>query len=175
MSNPKPTSAPSAEFTKQVKETGRYLATITLTDGRKIELVLEGAEMPYTSANFIQLAQSGYYDGVIFHRVEPGFVIQGGDPKGNGTGGPGYMIKLEISKTLKHTKGALSMARTQVPDSAGSQFFITLAPTPFLDGQYAVFGWVKSGMDVVESVKIGDKMSSVTVEPYAGTEPNPLV
>jgi len=165
--------APTPEQTAAVKKQGRYLATIMMKDGKKIEVVLEGGLMPYTVANFINLANSGFYNGLTFHRVEPGFVIQGGDPDGNGSGGPGYEIKLEISDRLIHTKGAISMARTSVPDSAGSQFFITLADAPFLDGSYAVFGWVKSGMNVVEKVKVGDVMQIVTVKPYAGKEPIP--
>ncbi len=167
-------AAPTGEAIAAVQAQGRYLATITLTDGRAIEVVLEGASMPLTVANFLQLANANFYDGLTFHRVEPRFVIQGGCPVGNGTGSPGYRIKLEIAKTLRHKKGAISMARSQMPDSAGSQFFITLADTPFLDGQYAVFGWVKSGQDVVDAVKIGDRMQSVTVAPYAGTESCPL-
>jgi peptidyl-prolyl cis-trans isomerase B (cyclophilin B) len=169
-----PTTAPTETQIQTVKETGRYLVTITMAKGGTIEIVLEGAEMPLTSANFIQLAGAGFYDGLTFHRVEPGFVIQGGDPRGNGMGGPGYMIKLEISPEFKHKKGAISMARSQARDSAGSQFFITLADTPFLDNGYAVFGWVKSGMNLVEGVRVGDTMTTVTVAPYAGTEACPL-
>ena len=140
----------------------------------KFEIVLEGAAMPYTTANLVHLIRAGFYNGLRFHRVVPDFVIQGGDPAGDGTGGPGYAIKLEIGQGLKHKKGAISMARAQHPDSAGSQFFVTLAATPNLDGAYAVFGWVKSGMDVVENVRAGDRMKTVTVEPYAGQEANPL-
>jgi peptidyl-prolyl cis-trans isomerase B (cyclophilin B) len=167
--------APTKAQSDAVKEQGRYLATITLASGKVIEVVLEGAEMPYTVANFKQLADAKFYDGLNFHRVEPNFVIQGGDPNGDGSGGPGYMINLEINPFLKHKKGAISMARTNKPNTAGCQFFITLADTPFLDAGYAVFGWVKSGMEHVQQVKVGDKMASVTVEPYAGTEPCPLI
>jgi peptidyl-prolyl cis-trans isomerase B (cyclophilin B) len=173
----KPTSAPSRKDVEAVQTTGRYLATITMDTGKSIELVLEGSEMPYTVANFLQLAKAGFYNGLTYHRVEKDpqpFVIQGGDPNGDGSGSPGYMLNLEISPFLRHKKGALSMARTNRPDTAGCQFFITLADTPFLDGQYAVFGWVKSGQEVVDSVKAGDKMKSVTVEPYKGKEPCPL-
>lgn len=168
-------SAPTAAEVEKIREQGRFLVTITMEDGRQIEVVLEGAEMPLTTANFVQLVKAGFYNGLTFHRVVPDFVIQGGDPSGNGTGGPGYSIKLEINKALKHKKGAISMARSQHPDSAGSQFFLTLAVTPHLDNGYAVFGWVKSGIDVVDSVKVGDRMKSVTVEPYAGQEPDPLI
>ena len=117
---------------------------------------------PKTVENFVTLAKKGYYDGVTFHRVEPNFVVQGGDPKGNGTGGPGYTIKDEFNKQ-KHVRGVLAMARTQAPNSAGSQFYITLAPAHFLDGQYTVFGRVTSGMEVVDKIKVGDKMKSVKI------------
>jgi len=167
-------TAPTQQEVDAVKAQGRYLATITMANGKKIEIVLEGADAPLTTANFVKLAQSGFYNGLTFHRVVESFVIQGGDPNGNGMGGPGYQIKLEVVPGMKHYKGAISMARSAAPDSAGSQFFITLGYAMHLDGQYAVFGWTKSGIDVVDSVKVGDKMESVTVEPYAGTEPNPL-
>jgi len=121
-------------------------------------------EAPNTAANFIQLAEKGFYDGLKFHRVVPGFVIQGGDPKGNGTGGSGKTIKLEVSPGLRHTEGALAMARSQNPDSASSQFYITLAPQPSLDMQYAVFGQVTDGMEVVKAVRQGDTMTSVKIE-----------
>lgn len=165
---------PTAEEVETIRRQGRWLMTIAMENGGMIEVVLEGAAMPYTTANLVQLIRAGYYNGLTFHRVVPDFVIQGGDPSGNGSGGPGYGIKLEIGKGLKHIKGAISMARAQHPDSAGSQFFLTLGVTPHLDGQYAVFGWVKSGMAVVEQVRVGDRMKTVSVEPYAGQEANPL-
>ncbi|HEY3376123.1 MAG TPA: peptidylprolyl isomerase, partial [Armatimonadota bacterium] len=171
---PARTAPTLADFAATQKQ-GRYLAVITMKSGKTIELVLEGSYMPYTVANFVNLAQAKFYDGVTFHRVEPGFVIQGGDPKGNGSGDPGYSINLEISPLIRHMEGAISMARATDLNSAGCQFFITLGPTPFLDGTYAVFGWVKSGMNVVNSVKVGDVMQSVTVAPYAGTEICPLL
>ena len=127
----------------------------------KAELYTEKA--PITTKNFIELANSGFYDGLTFHRVEPGFVVQGGDPKGDGTGGSEKSIPLEISQELKHAKGALGMARSQDPNSASSQFYITLAPTPFLDGNYAVFGKVIEGMEVAEQINIGDKMNKVYI------------
>ena len=108
------------------------------------------------------LAKKGFYDGLVFHRVEPGFVVQGGDPKGDGTGGPGYKVKAEFNKQ-KHVRGVVAMARSNDPDSAGSQFYITLAPANFLDGKYTVFGKVTSGMDVVDKIKVGDKMKSVKI------------
>ena len=112
---------------------------------------------PITVENFIKLAESGYYDGLIFHRVIPGFMIQGGCPEGTGMGGPGYHIKGEFSangfeNNLKHDRGVISMARSMNPDSAGSQFFIMVEKAPHLDGQYAAFGKVVSGMDVADEI-----------------------
>ncbi len=116
----------------------------------KVELFEDRA--PKTTKNFIDLAEKGFYDGVIFHRVIKGFMIQGGDPKGTGTGGPGYTIADEFHPELKHdSAGILSMANAG-PNSGGSQFFITLAPTAWLDGKHAVFGKVVEGMDVVEKI-----------------------
>ena len=121
------------------------IMTITMADGGKIVCELYPEKAPQSVRNMIALANKGFYDGLIFHRVIPGFMIQGGDPDGNGTGGPGYEIKGEFSANgfkndLKHTLGVLSMARTMIPDSAGSQFFIMVADAPHLDGQYAAFG-----------------------------------
>ncbi len=118
---------------------------------------------PNTVANFKVLAGNGYYDGLIFHRVIPGFMAQGGDPTGDGTGGPGYSIKAEFNET-KHLRGTVAMARTPDPDSAGSQFYICFAPQPSLDRQYTVFGQVESGMEVVDQIKNGTVMNRVTVE-----------
>ena len=124
----------------------------TTLGGIKIELFSK--EAPDTVANFIKLSEKGYYDGVIFHRVIPGFMIQGGDPTGTGRGGPGYTILDEFHPKLRHTKaGILSMANAG-PDTGGSQFFITLGPTPHLDDHHAIFGQVIEGQDVVK--KIGD-------------------
>ena len=128
-----------------------------------IKAELFTAQAPITTKNFIQLAESGFYNGLTFHRVESGFVVQGGDPRGDGTGGSPNKIPLEINPALKHVKGAMAMARTQDPNSATSQFYITLNETPFLDGNYAVFGKVTSGMDVVEQIKVGDKMNKVYI------------
>lgn len=165
---------PTVAETLETQKAGRHLVTITMTTGKKIEVVLESALMPYTSTNFIKLIKSGYYDGLTYHRVEPNFVIQGGDPQGTGAGGPGYNINLEISPLLTHSKGVISMARTNDPNTAGSQIFITIGDATFLDGKYAAFGWVKSGQDVADAVKVGDKMEKVTVEVYAGTEACPI-
>ena len=124
---------------------GNPLVTIEMEDGGVMKGELYPDIAPNTVNNFIALANSGYYDGLIFHRVIPGFMIQGGCPLGTGTGGPGYCIKGEFSSNgfqngLKHTTGVLSMARTMIPDSAGSQFFVMVADAPHLDNQYAAFG-----------------------------------
>lgn len=123
-------------------------------------------EAPITAGNFLHLVKKGFYDGIVLHRVVPGFVVQGGDPTGTGTGGPGWAIPLEVKPTLKHERGYLSMARTPDPDSAGSQFFICLETEAVagLDMQYAVFGKVVFGMDVVDELVVGDKLLKVTLE-----------
>jgi len=118
---------------------------------------------PKTVDNFVELAKSGFYNGLAFHRVIPGFVAQGGDPLGNGTGGPGYTIAAEFN-AKPHVKGAVAMARSAHPDSAGSQFYICLDRHPHLDGQYTVFGQVDEGMDVVDLIAVGDVMETVTIE-----------
>ena len=119
---------------------------------------------PVTTANFIELAGRNFYDGLKFHRVEPGFVIQGGCPLGNGMGGSDKKIQLEVSPNLKHgDAGAVAMARSSDPNSASSQFYITLGPAAFLDNNYAVFGRVTEGMDVVKNIRVGDSMSKVTI------------
>ena len=122
-------------------------------------------EAPITGNNFMKLVRSGFYNGLTFHRVVPGFVTQGGDPKGDGTGGSNETIKLEIVPSLHHTIGALGMARTTDPNSATSQFYIVTGDAAFLDGQYAVFGQVQgNGMDVVNKLVVGDKMTRVYVQ-----------
>jgi peptidyl-prolyl cis-trans isomerase B (cyclophilin B) len=131
------------------------------TDKGDIELTLFDKEAPNTVSNFEKLAKSGYYDGLTFHRVIPDFVIQGGCPKGDGTGGPGYTIDCEINPH-KHGTGALSMAHAG-KDTGGSQFFITHSPQPHLDGVHTVFGKVVKGMDVVNTITPGDVMRKVTV------------
>ncbi|HEO8419063.1 TPA: peptidylprolyl isomerase [Yersinia enterocolitica] len=128
-----------------------------MEDDSKMEVELYPDKAPNTVNNFISLINKGFYDGLIFHRVIPDFMIQGGDPNGNGTGGPGYSIKGEFSDNgfendLEHERGVISMARSQMPDSAGSQFFIMVADAPHLDGQYAPFGKVIEGMDVVDKI-----------------------
>ena len=133
------------------------IVTIEMENGDIMKAELYPEIAPNTVNNFISLINKGYYDGIIFHRLIKGFMLQGGDPDGNGTGGPGYEIKGEFTHNgfkndLKHTAGVLSMARTMIPDSAGSQFFIMHQDAPHLDGQYAAFGKVVAGMDVVDKI-----------------------
>ena len=131
--------------------------TIKMRNGKEMKGELYPEIAPQSVGNFVALANSGFYDGLIFHRVIPGFMIQGGDPRGVGIGGPGYCIKGEfaangVPNTLKHTYGVLSMARSMMPDSAGSQFFIMTSDSPHLDGQYAAFGKVLEGMETAEEI-----------------------
>ena len=149
----------------QIDENKNYVTTISTVKG-DIVVQLDASAAPQTVNNFVFLARQGFYDNLTFHRVEPGFVIQGGDPAGTGAGGPGYTIPAEIE--LLHVEGAIAMARRgdQVnPEraSSGSQFYITLAPTPFLDGQYTAFGQVTEGMNVVRSIAIGDVINEITI------------
>jgi peptidylprolyl isomerase/peptidyl-prolyl cis-trans isomerase B (cyclophilin B) len=120
-------------------------------------------DAPKTVENFIKLTKQGFYNGLTFHRVEPGFVIQGGDPNGNGMGGPGYTIKAEFN-SRPHVKGTVAMARSNDPDSAGSQFYICLGDAHFLDRKYTVFGQVTEGQDAVDKIRRGDKMVKVTIK-----------
>ena len=140
-----------------MSETQRPTFVITLENGGEIKGELYPEYAPESVGNFASLANSGFYDGLIFHRVIPGFMIQGGCPKGTGTGGPGYSIKGEfklngVENPLKHTYGVLSMARAMDPDSAGSQFFIMTSDSPHLDGAYAAFGKVLEGMEYAEQI-----------------------
>ena len=137
-------------------------AIITLDKGGEITIEFFPADAPNTVDNFAKLAKEGFYDNLAFHRVVPGFVAQGGDPKGSGTGGPGYTIKAEFNKN-KHVRGSVAMARSAHPDSAGSQFYITYGPQPHLDGSYTVFGRVVSGMEHVDQIRQGDRMKSVRI------------
>lgn len=145
------------------------IVTINMEDGGVIKAELYPEIAPNTVRNFIDLINRGFYDGIIFHRVIPGFMIQGGCPEGTGIGGPGYSIKGEFSRNgfkndLKHSRGVLSMARTMIPDSAGSQFFIMVADSPHLDGQYASFGKVVEGMEVAD--KIVNSKRDYSDKPY---------
>jgi len=133
------------------------IVTIEMENGDVFKAELYPEIAPNTVANFVTLVESGYYNGIIFHRVIPGFMIQGGDPTGTGMGGPGYSIKGEfaangIKNDLRHTRGVLSMARTMVKDSGGSQFFVMHEDAPYLDGQYAAFGKVIEGMNAVDNI-----------------------
>ena len=132
----------------------------TTTKG-KFSVVLFPKEAPKTVENFEKLIKSKYYDGLSFHRVIPGFVAQGGDPKGDGTGGPGWSIPDELDSTVKHLDGSLAMAKSAMPNSAGSQFYFCLGAQPHLDTRYTVFGQVVSGLDVVKKLAVGDKMLKV--------------
>ena len=165
------------------------VVTIEMENGGVMKVELYPETAPNTVANFISLVEKGFYNGTIFHRVIPGFMIQGGDPEGTGMGGPGYRIKGEFTANrfqndLKHTKGVISMARSGHPDSAGSQFFIMGDDAPHLDGQYASFGKVIEGIEVADQIvsvatNYSDRpleeqrMRSVTVETFGETYPQP--
>ena len=147
--------APAAN--EETQGVGTHHAEIEIQDYGTITVELDGDAAPITVQNFMDLANAGFYDGLTFHRIISGFMMQGGDPNGNGTGGSENTIKGEFSANgvenpLSHTRGAISMARAQAPDSASSQFFICHADSTFLDGQYACFGYVTDGMDVVDAV-----------------------
>jgi peptidyl-prolyl cis-trans isomerase B (cyclophilin B) len=137
-------------------------ARITLDNGNTIDIAFYPEDAPKTVQNFVTLAKKGFYNGLKFHRVVPDFVVQGGCPKGDGTGGPGYTIPAEFN-AKKHVRGTVAMARSQHPDSAGSQFYITYGATPHLDRNYTVFGQVTTGMEHVDRIKQGDKMTSVSI------------
>ena len=167
------------------------VVTITMENGDVMKAELYPEIAPNTVNNFISLINHNFYDGVIFHRVIKGFMLQGGDPDGTGMGGPGYSIKGEFSSNgfennLKHDAGVLSMARTMIPDSAGSQFFIMHKKAPHLDGEYAAFGKIIEGMDVVNKIAetetdYSDRpvepqvMKSVTVETFGVSYPEPEI
>lgn len=149
--------------------TGKHHAEIVVQDYGTIKVELDADQAPITVQNFIDLANSGFYDGLTFHRIIEGFMIQGGDPNGDGTGGSGHTIRGEftqngINNTLSHTRGAISMARSSAMNSASSQFFIVHEDSTYLDGSYAVFGYVTEGMDVVDAIA-----TSVTAEDSNGT------
>ncbi|MBM7555749.1 peptidylprolyl isomerase [Halanaerobacter jeridensis] len=170
-------------------EENNPLVTITLEDDKQIKAELYPEVAPNTVNNFISLIEQDFYDGLIFHRVIEGFVLQGGDPDGTGRGGPGYSIKGEfksngVDNELKHKRGVISMARSQHPDSAGSQFFIIHQDAPHLDGKYAAFGEVIEGMEYVDEIasvatgrndrpKEEQVMKEVTVETFGVDYPEP--
>ncbi len=165
------------------------IVTIEMENGGVMKAELYPEIAPNTVNNFISLISKGFYDGVIFHRVITGFMIQGGDPNGNGMGGPGYSIKGEFTgnrfkNDLKHERGVLSMARTMMPNSAGSQFFIMHEDSPHLDGQYAAFGKLTEGLDVLDAIadtpcdyndrpRAEQKMKKVTVDTFGVEYPEP--
>jgi peptidyl-prolyl cis-trans isomerase B (cyclophilin B) len=154
----------SNEPKREEKTMTEPLPQVTIeTERGKMVLELAEDDAPNTVANFISLADKGFYNGGVFHRVLPNFMIQGGDPTGTGRGGPGYAIADEFSPRLKHERGVISMANSG-PNSGGSQFFITHVPTTWLDGKHAIFGRVTSGLDVVDAVKQGDKIVRITVD-----------
>ena len=150
---------PSAQAPAETMQTFQKIrhAEITIRDYGTIKLELDEGTAPITVANFVRLAQSGFYDGLTFHRIIDGFMIQGGDPNGNGTGGSAEKIKGEFSQNgvnnpISHVKGVISMARSNAPDSASSQFFITVADSTYLDGSYAAFGRVTEGLEIAEKI-----------------------
>jgi len=167
------------------------IVTFTLENGKEMKAELYPEIAPNTVRNFISLVKKGYYDGLIFHRVIPGFMIQGGDPTGTGTGGPGYSIRGEFAQNgfvnpLKHTTGVLSMARSMLPNSAGSQFFVMVAAAPHLDNQYAAFGKVTEGMeaameiveaecDMQDKPLVPQSIKCVTVDTFGEDYPEPDV
>ena len=152
-----------AALPAQSEESMKDIRIIVKTDKGDIEGVLYPSKAPVTVANFLNLAKRGYYDGLKFHRVIPDFMIQGGDPTGTGSGGPGYRFEDECSPELKHDKpGIFSMANAG-PGTNGSQFFITHVPTPWLDGKHTVFGSVTKGQDIVNAVAQGDKIKSIEI------------
>lgn len=182
-------TAGNTDYAADVKE--KPIVTITMANDEKIVIELDPSTAPNTVANFISLVEEGYYDGLIFHRVIPDFMIQGGDPNGNGSGGPDYTIAGEFSSNgfennLKHERGVISMARAQDPDSAGSQFFIMVKETPQLDGDYAAFGKVIEGMETVDAIVSVEKgrsdkpledqqMKKVEVDTKGFDYPEPVV
>ena len=179
----------NANYAEEVTE--NPIVTITMENDKKIVIELEPKTAPNTVANFISLVEDGFYDGLIFHRIIPGFMIQGGDPDGTGMGGPDYAIKGEFTSngfdnTLTHERGVISMARSQDPDSAGSQFFIMTEQATHLDGDYAAFGKVTEGMETVDEIVAADrgnndkpledqKMKTVEVDTKGFDYPEPVV
>nr|WP_225902711.1 peptidylprolyl isomerase [Pseudanabaena sp. PCC 6802] len=188
-----PKKSPPATTVSAVKVprlTGAATVEMKLKNGGAVTIAVDGERAPITAGNFIDLVNRGFYNNLTFHRVEkdPPFVVQGGDPEGNGTGGftdpatsqprnipleilaegektPTYgrVLATGVKPQLKHTKGAVAMARSQLPNSASSQFYITLTDTKFLDGSYAVFGYVTSGMDAVDRIQVGDRIESIKI------------
>ena len=154
----------SGEEKKRMQAEGKERFAVIETNKGTIKFKLFEKDAPITTKNFIDLTKKGFYNGLKFHRVEPGFVIQGGDPSGDGTGGSEKTIPLEVTLKLSHdSAGVVAMARKPDPNSASSQFYITLDAAQFLDMQYAVFGKVTEGLDVVKKIEVGDTMKKVTI------------
>ncbi len=160
MSHAAPQSSELGEYSARARDSQIRIATAH----GDIVFTLFPDDAPLHAAAFMKLAEAGFYDGLKFHRVEPGFVAQGGDPKGDGTGGPGYNLKAEFN-ARPHLRGTVAMARSSLPDSAGSQFYICLDDARFLDGQYTVFGQMTEGFEALDAIKRGDVMTSVKIEP----------
>jgi len=157
---------PQADELPELIETAKTSQVRLATTKGDIVFTFYPEDAPTHSAAFVKLAKSGFYDGLKFHRVEPGFVIQGGDPDGDGTGGPGYRLKAEFN-TRPHVRGTVAMARSSSPDSGGSQFYICLDDARFLDNQYTVFGQMIDGFEALDAIRKGDAMGAVTVEAKA--------
>ena len=157
-------AVPQAEELPALTERARNSQVRIATKHGDIVFTLFPDDAPLHAAAFLKLADAGFYDGLSFHRVEPGFVVQGGDPKGDGTGGPGYRLKAEFN-SRPHLRGTVAMARATQPDSAGSQFYICLDDARFLDNQYTVFGQMSDGFEALDAIRRGDAMNSVKVEP----------
>ncbi|HZT12054.1 MAG TPA: peptidylprolyl isomerase [Candidatus Baltobacteraceae bacterium] len=172
--HPHPTSgglmqhtAPAGDELKTNVERAKESKARIATPHGDIVFTFYADDAPQHCAAFVKLADAGFYDGLKFHRVEPGFVVQGGDPSGNGTGGPGYQLKAEFNER-PHVRGTVAMARASNPNSAGSQFYICLDDARFLDRQYTVFGQMTDGFDALDAIRVGDVMTKVTIEPKAG-------
>ena len=157
-------TAPAGEELTTLTEKAKTSQARITTNKGDIVFTFYPDDAPQHSAAFIKLAEDGFYDNIKFHRVEPGFVVQGGDPDGNGTGGPGYRLKAEFSKR-PHIRGTVAMARASDPNSAGSQFYICLDDARFLDNQYTVFGQMTDGFEALDAIRVGDTMTKVAIEP----------
>jgi peptidyl-prolyl cis-trans isomerase B (cyclophilin B) len=162
-----PNTAPTPDEVKTYTERAGESQVRIATDKGDIVFTFFPEDAPVHTTAFMKLAEEGFYDGLAFHRVEPGFVVQGGDPDGDGTGGPGYRLKAEFN-ARPHVRGTVAMARSSNPDSAGSQFYICLGDARFLDNNYTVFGQMTEGFEALDAIKRGDKMNLVTVEPSKG-------
>ena len=159
-----PYAPPQPDELESLKEEARASRVRISTDKGDILVALFPDDAPVHAAAFLKLIRAGFYDGLAFHRVEPGFVIQGGDPDGDGTGGPGYRLNAEFN-ARPHLRGTLAMARASDPNSAGSQFYLCLDDARFLDGQYTVFGAMTDGFEALDQIRRGDKMRKLTIEP----------